>query len=650
MAFPSPTERKPFLKCKIDFDQESKEDYRNGGYHEVFIGDVLNQQYKVCHKLGWGHFSTVWLCEILDSRRSPFPNKFVAIKIVRSQPNYTKAAKEEISMLKTITECDKENSNHVSHLLDFFSVTGRNGTHHCLVFETLGLNILNLLRLYDPTSLPQETFSVMYRTFPRIYGVPQPIVKLICIQTLRALHYLHSPPISLIHTDLKPENILLEWPVVFCIDDRQGIKNADAFFGDCNPDHDIHRHSKFKKYRIKLSDFGNSIHSPESGMAVLEKGPHAHSLLFQKPPYPPHRIQTRQYRAPESILGCTPSPGTDLWSFGCMAFELVTGRVLFNPRGKGEGDLEWNDGYDDQDDNSAYDRDDDHLTLVKAILHTDPPEKLLNAGFWSEDLFDIFTRQQRRGIKRKERELADLIMGWTKVEKELIIQQKQIDINQPNARELIYPTPVLQFEAFLLKCLTWSPVDRYSAFELLNDDWLKLTTDDYEFDGLNLIQSTTNPPSPPKRPKHRYQSGFDLARLPVRAVDLSGIVDLPWSEQTLVGEPDIGMHLDATGQKVPFISGPPEEVAPSEVQTLCEEVSEIVPKMDNRLERLVNLLSNKSSQMEAKESEMEKDEDEHRIVKCNDDKSLSELLPALLKQKELLDRVLPLLKRDEEKE
>lgn len=32
-----------------------------GGYHPVKIGDVYNNKYVVEKKLGWGHFSTVWL-------------------------------------------------------------------------------------------------------------------------------------------------------------------------------------------------------------------------------------------------------------------------------------------------------------------------------------------------------------------------------------------------------------------------------------------------------------------------------------------------------------------------------------------------------------------------------------------------------------
>lgn len=33
-----------------------------GGYHPVKVGDVYKGTYTVVEKLGWGHFSTVWLC------------------------------------------------------------------------------------------------------------------------------------------------------------------------------------------------------------------------------------------------------------------------------------------------------------------------------------------------------------------------------------------------------------------------------------------------------------------------------------------------------------------------------------------------------------------------------------------------------------
>jgi serine/threonine-protein kinase SRPK3 len=44
-----------------DSEDEGKSGYRKGGYHPVNIGDVYNERYTVEKKLGWGHFSTVWL-------------------------------------------------------------------------------------------------------------------------------------------------------------------------------------------------------------------------------------------------------------------------------------------------------------------------------------------------------------------------------------------------------------------------------------------------------------------------------------------------------------------------------------------------------------------------------------------------------------
>ncbi|WMV55848.1 hypothetical protein MTR67_049233 [Solanum verrucosum] len=43
-------------------EDEGTEDYRRGGYHAVRMGDTFKQgRYVVQSKLGWGHFSTVWL-------------------------------------------------------------------------------------------------------------------------------------------------------------------------------------------------------------------------------------------------------------------------------------------------------------------------------------------------------------------------------------------------------------------------------------------------------------------------------------------------------------------------------------------------------------------------------------------------------------
>ena len=44
------------------------------------------------------------------------------------------------------------------------------------------------------------------------------------------------------------------------------------------------------------------------------------------------KIQTRQYRGPEVMLGIDYDTSSDLWSLACMVFELITGDFLFDPR------------------------------------------------------------------------------------------------------------------------------------------------------------------------------------------------------------------------------------------------------------------------------------------------------------------------------
>ena len=126
----------------LEFSEEDPADYRYGGYHPAQIGEILNSRYLVKKKLGWGHFSTVWYCldmfafsflvSDLPSLHHRKQNRGVAIKIVRSNQNYTNAARAEIALLTQITRFDPDNKFCVCHLLDYFMISGPNG--HRLFF------------------------------------------------------------------------------------------------------------------------------------------------------------------------------------------------------------------------------------------------------------------------------------------------------------------------------------------------------------------------------------------------------------------------------------------------------------------------------------------------------------------------------------
>lgn len=169
-----------------DEEQEDPSDYCRGGYHHVKIGDLFSGRYHVIRKLGWGHFSTVWLAwDILDKR-------FVAMKVVKSAEHYTETALDEIKLLKSVRNTDSSDPSRekVVQLLDDFKISGMNGTHVCMVFEVLGHHLLKWI------------IRSNYQ------GLPLPCVKSIIRQVLQGLDYLHSK-CKIIHTDIKPENILL---------------------------------------------------------------------------------------------------------------------------------------------------------------------------------------------------------------------------------------------------------------------------------------------------------------------------------------------------------------------------------------------------------------------------------------------------------
>ncbi|XP_055078858.1 LOW QUALITY PROTEIN: SRSF protein kinase 1a [Periophthalmus magnuspinnatus] len=182
---PEPEEPERILGSD-DEEQEDPNDYCKGGYHHVKVGDLYNGKYHVIRKLGWGHFSTVWLAWDIQVKR------FVAMKVVKSAEQYTETAVDEIKLLRSVRNSDPDDPNRdkVVQLLDDFKISGVNGTHVCMVFEVLGHHLLKWI------------IKSNYQ------GLPLPCVKSIIRQVLQGLDYLHSK-CQIIHTDIKPENILM---------------------------------------------------------------------------------------------------------------------------------------------------------------------------------------------------------------------------------------------------------------------------------------------------------------------------------------------------------------------------------------------------------------------------------------------------------
>ncbi|CAD6188306.1 unnamed protein product [Caenorhabditis auriculariae] len=234
-----------------DEEQEDSRDYRAGGYHPVDIGDVFNSRYRVIRKLGWGHFSTVWLC--IDRQA----NRFVAMKIVKSAAHYTEAALDEVKLLLAVRDADREDvgCEKVVQLLDQFEVEGVNGRHVAMVFEVLGCNLLKLIIRSNYRGLHLEQ------------------VRKICKQVLEGLRYLHEK-CQIIHTDIKPENVL----VTMSEDEVKAMAQHAAFATKMNlklsgsavstaPTHLTKQLTKSKKKKLKrkkkknISALENELHA-----------------------------------------------------------------------------------------------------------------------------------------------------------------------------------------------------------------------------------------------------------------------------------------------------------------------------------------------------------------------------------------------------
>ncbi|KAK3445506.1 SRSF protein kinase 2 isoform X2 [Eucalyptus grandis] len=462
-------------------EDEGTEDYRRGGYHAVRIGDAFKGgRYVVQSKLGWGHFSTVWLAWDTQSSR------YVALKVQKSAQHYTEAAMDEITILQQIAEGDPEDKKCVVKLLDHFKHSGPNGQHVCMVFEYLGDNLLTLIKYTD------------YR------GLPLHMVKEICFHVLVGLDYLHRQ-LSIIHTDLKPENILLLTmidplkdpgksgvPLILPNSKENNVsiagvgKDVRALNGSLtkNQKKKIRQKAKRaaqvcmeKKVSVEAesaetsaasdtcqstkSDLGpnedqSTIPSKlteaggikDSGMRGNKRGSRSvrQKLLasldlkcklvdFGNACWTykqfTNDIQTRQYRCPEVILGSKYSTSADLWSFACICFELATGDVLFDPH---SGD--------------NFDRDEDHLALMMELLGM-MPRKIALGGRYSRDFFN------RYGDLRHIRRLRFWPLNKVLLEK--------YEFSQQDADELT---------DFLVPILDFVPESRPTAAQCLLHPWI----------------------------------------------------------------------------------------------------------------------------------------------------------------------------------
>uniref|UniRef100_A0A669ED51 non-specific serine/threonine protein kinase n=1 Tax=Oreochromis niloticus TaxID=8128 RepID=A0A669ED51_ORENI len=490
-ASPQEPEEPEEILGSDDEEQEDPNDYCKGGYHHVKVGDLYNGKYHVIRKLGWGHFSTVWLAWDIQVKR------FVAMKVVKSAEHYTETALDEIKLLRSVRNSDTNDPNRemVVQLLDDFKISGVNGTHVCMVFEVLGHHLLKWI------------IKSNYQ------GLPLACVKSIIRQVLQGLDYLHTK-CHIIHTDIKPENILMsvdepyvrrlaaeatEWQkagapppsgsaikmsknkkkklkkkqkrqaelLEKCIMDLEEMEKTTELRED-DEDEDDPQTEKGRACaplrQVSFAEIGNEetdvfiplFYSMSLLLSVLYKGKLTAGSLLVNPLEPlnaekikvkiadlgnacwVHKhftedIQTRQYRSLEVLIGSGYSTPADIWSTACMAFELATGDYLFEPH-SGED----------------YSRDEDHLALMIELLGKIPRHYALS-GKYSQEYF----------TKRGDLKHITKLKPWGLLE--VLIDKYEWPREEAEC-----------FTDFLLPMLELIPEKRATAAECLRHPWLAL--------------------------------------------------------------------------------------------------------------------------------------------------------------------------------
>jgi len=354
-------------------------------------GDTIrDERYKVLGHSGKGTFGTV--LEVFDYKHS----EKIALKVVRSVKRYLEAAYVEVDILEKIRKSDREQVSKCVRLLGAFTTRIKNQKHVCIAFEKLGKSVYEFLR------------SNKYR------GFTVNNVATIGYQVVHAVAFCHT--IKLTHTDLKPENILL-------VD--------DTYDTVAHPKHG-QKYMIPRKLSVRLIDFGG---------ATFEDDHHS------------HMINTRQYRAPEVILGLGWDEKSDIWSIGCILAELFTGELLFGTH-----------------------EDIEHIALMQRILQKEMPVWMVKKALRNSKPSDSKKRKKkkRKGRSPSPVPISEIFrdetfnLAWP--ENASSTKSENVVKNAKILEDLIGCEPLTRC---IRKCLVYDPQERISAAELKEDPLFK---------------------------------------------------------------------------------------------------------------------------------------------------------------------------------
>jgi serine/threonine protein kinase len=393
------------------------------------VGEFYNNRYLCLKYLGRGSFCRTWLVYDFETQ------KFYAMKMLGNK--YTEEGENEISIFSKVNNLDNPNS-HIIKLYDHFEC---NGCIH-LIIELMGICILDLIDAF----------------FEKDLDIPIPYMKSMFCDILKGIKELHD--IGIIHTDIKGENIMIDtepkkicdikaWFTDLNIHDKYlewitfelpvnymtlnntkrkkirkkckacALKRASAYFKEAldlynerDGDGDGDSFDMERTFTTKIIDLGNCEHMDNREQDI---------------------IQIINYRPPENIIGEYYDTKSDIWTIGCILYEMFTGDYMFI--------------IDRKEYDNSLDCDRTLLHLMYQMLGNMPIEMTKNCDF-SKDLFDS-----------KGRIIHHKTYKNTKIHEKLMLDS---DLELKDA---------LIIEDLLKKMLNYDPKLRYTADECINHLW-----------------------------------------------------------------------------------------------------------------------------------------------------------------------------------
>eukprot|EP01024_Parvocaulis_polyphysoides_P006234 TRINITY_DN1162_c0_g1_i8.p2 TRINITY_DN1162_c0_g1~~TRINITY_DN1162_c0_g1_i8.p2 ORF type:complete len:497 (+),score=33.43 TRINITY_DN1162_c0_g1_i8:136-1626(+) len=337
---------------------------------------LKNGRYELWEKISEGTYSVVWIAKDRQHK------KFVAIKIPKwDDVELNCSFRLEINCLTRIKVQDEDDQFNCVRILDQFQICTQKFTYQIVVMELLGISLREVLQQKPPSICRKRG------------GMKMTLVQGATQRILTSLNYLHND-LGVIHTDLKPENIVLKQP--WC---KMGWQPTAEDF------------------EVKLIDFSNF----------------SHPACFQEDYIP----QTPNYRSPEAVLGYEHQPSMDMWSVGCLTYELLTGESIFQVQ--------------EQCKNVIANL--DHLSQMESLLGP-LPKKIRNGGHHSKQYF-VGNGKLRGGSSDSD--------GFSRM-KYLITHR--------HASVFKHQQQMVAFYDFLCGCLTYDPAKRMTAKDALKHPFL----------------------------------------------------------------------------------------------------------------------------------------------------------------------------------